>query len=188
MKIKSSFVAVIVRLEGLLSSCGPQSSTMTVPVAASARRESSLTNSLFAEVNAYRVSKGAGVLVRHPGLDRIAQQHCEFLRKNRGKFDLYGSNVSHVGFEGRMLAARQSYNINSLGENVICSRYCGADLSRQLVKNWAASKNHEYNMRSAWACSGIGVVVDNDGTVFATQIFGTPDHSQMAFMNRLNQF
>jgi uncharacterized protein YkwD len=186
MKTKSCITAVLVCLGGLLASCGPQLATTKVPVSASAHRESSLTSSLFSEVNAYRISVGTKSIVRHPGLDRLAQEHCEFLRKNRGKFDIYGANVSHYGFEGRALAARQCYNMDSLAENVICSH--GANTAKGLVKSWAASRNHEYNMRSSWACSGIGVVVDNDGTIFATQIFGTPNNSQMAFMNRLSQF
>jgi len=189
MKTKPCITAVVAVIGSLLASCGPQLATTKVPVSAPAHRESSLSSNLFSEVNAYRNSKGANALVRHPGLDRLAQEHCEYLRKNRGKFDIYGPNVSHYGFEGRVLAARQAYNIDSLGENVISSnRSVGANTAKGLVKSWANSRNHEYNMRASWSCSGIGVVVDKDGTIFATQIFGTPNNSQMAFVNRLNQF
>ena len=189
MKTKPCLVAVVACLGGLLASCGPQLATTRVPVSAPAHRETSLTSNLFAEVNAYRISKGANTLVRHPGLDRLAQEHCEFLRNNRGKFGIYGANVSHFGFESRALAARQAYNIDSLGENVISSsRLAGPNAAKELVKSWATSRNHEYNMRASWNCSGIGVVVDKDGTIFATQIFGTPNNSQMAFVNRLTQF
>jgi len=188
MKTKPCVIAVVACLGGLLASCGPQLATTKVPVSAPAHRESSLSSNLFSEVNAYRNSVGAKSLVRHPGLDRLAQEHCEFLRKNRGKFEVYGPNVSHFGFEGRALAARQAYNMENLGENVISSHRTGANTAKGLVKSWANSRNHEYNMRSSWSCSGIGVVVDTDGTIFATQIFGTPNNSQMAFVNRLNQF
>jgi hypothetical protein len=43
-------------------------------------------------------------------------------------------------------------------------------------------------MLDDWTHSGIGVVVDSDGTVFATQLFATRSYSQMAFREKMNSF
>ncbi len=174
-----------------LVSCGASSQldTTSVPVSStSASATTSLSGSVHQAVNAYRRSHGAQELRRHPGLDRLAQEHAEFLRKNRGKFDIYGKNVSHYGFEGRSLAARQKFNIHQLGENVAAGNGNSSNPAPMLVKMWAGSKNHAHNMRTAWTHTGVGVVVDSDGMVFATQLFGTINQSQLALTDRFRQF
>ena len=50
------------------------------------------------------------------------------------------------------------------------------------------SKVQQKNMLDTWTDTGVGVVVDPDGTVFATQIFGTKSMSQMGMRQRFNQF
>ena len=42
-----------------------------------------------------------------------------------------------------------------------------------LIELWKDSKDHHKNMLDDWTHTGIGVVVDSDGMVFATQIFST---------------
>jgi hypothetical protein len=68
------------------------------------------------------------------------------------------SLVSHIGFVGRALSAKQSYNIMSLGKNIVASSDRSA---KHLVKLWAGSKSYDHNMRSDWAYTGI-----------STQLFG----------------
>lgn len=171
-----------------LASCTTTPLTTTVPMSSSARPDSSLSGSIHQKVNEYRRSHGATALPRHPGLDRLAQQHCEFLRQNRGKFGLSGLNVSHYGFEGRSLAARERYQIPNLGENVAASKADTSTAAPTLVNLWANSRNHEYTMRSSWTYTGVGAVIDDDGTVFSTQLFGSPVSSQMALTDRFRQF
>jgi hypothetical protein len=43
-------------------------------------------------------------------------------------------------------------------------------------------------MTESWTHSGVGVVVDSDGMVFATQIFATKNQSQLAMRERMNNF
>jgi hypothetical protein len=43
-------------------------------------------------------------------------------------------------------------------------------------------------MKGQWDVTGIGVVVDKDGTVFATQIFASENQSHMALVDRMRQF
>jgi uncharacterized protein YkwD len=172
-------------LFGVLASCSSPSPTVArVPVSSSFGSQSALSDQVFREVNSYRTSKGKSPLRRHAGLDRLAQQHCDYLAKTGG-YGLYGKNVSHIGFEGRALAAKQSYSIMSLGENVVASSDRSA---KHLVKLWAGSKSHEHNMRSDWACTGIATAVTPDGQVISTQLFGIePSESHRGMADRFSR-
>jgi uncharacterized protein YkwD len=66
----------------------------------------SLSDQVFQDINAYRYAKNAQTLQRPAGLDQLAKEHCEYLRKNRGTFDHYGKNVSHDRTEGRVFATQ----------------------------------------------------------------------------------
>jgi uncharacterized protein YkwD len=188
MKINNYMKVMMVAGMGALASCAPQPVTQKVSVSTSLRPDSSLNGRIFQEVNQYRNSCGKAAVQRHSGLDRLAQKHCEYLRQNRGKFGLYGKNVSHFGFEGRAVMAREAYSMASVGENVASTRGQGGDVSNALVKLWISSKDHEYNMRAAWTHTGVGAVVDSDGTVFSTQIFATVSNHQMMMRQRFASF
>ena len=188
MKTYSYLKVIAVACAGALASCASQPETKKIAVSASIRPDNSLSGQILQEVNAYRRSHGASDLERHAGLDRLAQQHCEYLRKNRGTFGLSGKNVSHFGFEGRALAARELYHMMSCSENVAAANASRKSAPPTLVSLWAQSKDHEYNMRSTWTHTGIGVVVDDDGTVFCTELFATISHSQMTTHLRLSGF
>ncbi len=188
MKTITSLKVIVVACTGALASCAPQPVTTKLPVSATLRPDSSLSGRVFQEVNAYRRSHGASELQRHAGLDRLALEHCEYLRSHRGQFGLYGKNVSHVGFEGRALVARERYQMQNVSENVAAANYPGTSASTILVKLWSESKDHEYNMRQDWSQTGVGAVVDSDGTVFSTQIFATVSEFQMTTRNRFNSF
>ena len=171
-----------------LASCASSPESARVPVAATLRPDTSLTGRVFDEVNSYRLSQGERPLQRHAGLDRLAQKHSEYLRKNRGNFSLHGKNVSHNGFDGRALVARMNFEMMNVSENVAAAYHPGASAPEVLVQLWRNSKDHHTNMLENWTHSGIGVVVDSDGTVFATQIFGAKSYSQMAMRERMNSF
>lgn len=171
-----------------LASCANKPQSTRLPVSASISPQQSPSGSLFNEVNAYRRSQGKGELQRHSGLDRLAQDHCEYLRKHRGTFKLNGENVSHFGFEGRALVARERYQMENVSENVAAANCPRTHTSSTLVGLWKGSKSHHKNMLDSWTHSGMGVVVDSDGMVFATQIFSTVSMSQMSARERFNRF
>ena len=143
---------------------------------------------VFEKVNAYRLSKGKNALQRHPGLDRLAQDHCEYLRKNRGKFSLYGTNVSHMGFDGRVSVARHRYQMENMSENVAAGATHGQAEDAMLVDLWKSSKDHHKNMLDTWAYTGVGFIKDADGTVFSTQLFGTGNYSAISPRDRFTRF
>lgn len=131
---------------------------------------------LLTAVNSYRAAKGAGPLRQNATLDRMAQQHCEYLMKNRGKFGVSGTNVSHIGFDGRAAVANRVLNMKSFAENVAFA-HKGATPSR-FVTLWHNSPTHRFAMSGAgWEDTGIGVVIAPDGGIFATQLFGTVDRT-----------
>jgi uncharacterized protein YkwD len=173
-----------------LASCAPETSVAPtkIPVSTSAARTSgSLSNRILQEVNAYRSTTGARPLTRNAGLDRLAQEHCEYLRKNRGSFKVHGSNVSHQGFESRTLMARRYYHFSQLGENVAAVGGGANNAPGKMVQLWAASPSHNFAMKGKnWSATGIGVVVDSDGMVFATQLFGIAGMQQTAYRDGFN--
>ena len=188
MKTNLCSLAAVALCTGFLASCASEPIITKVPMSASssaASSDKSLSARLLNEVNAYRASKGAKALVRNPGLDRMAQEHSEFLRQNRGKFTLGGTNVSHLGFESRSLKARELFSMPTIGENVAAMH---SSSTTELVQAWARSSGHNFIMKADWEQTGIGLIVDTDGTLFATQIFGTPSNSQMEFNDRLRSF
>jgi uncharacterized protein YkwD len=159
-----------------------------MPVSASFRPDSSESGRLFQEINSYRRSQGKTNLQRHTGLDRLAQAHSEYLRKHRGTFSLQGRNVSHFGFEGRALMARERFQMANVSENVAATSKVGGSSSQRFLSLWKGSKDHHKNLLDDWTHSGIGVVVDSDGMVFATQLFSTVNSSQMTMRERFNRF
>ena len=169
-----------------LSSCAlPPPAVSRVQVSSASGSDSSLSGQVFDEVNSYRAAKGKPALQRHHGLDRLAQQHCDYLVKTAGSYSLYGKDVSHIGFEGRALAARQSYSITNLSENVVSSTNHSA---KHLVGVWAGTKGHSYNMSTDWACTGVATAYTADGRVISTQIFGTaPSTSHLTMRKQINR-
>jgi uncharacterized protein YkwD len=176
-------------LVGALASCSsPQPTVARVPVSSSLGSEAALSDQVFAEVNSYRASKGKPMLQRHAGLDRLAQQHCDYLAKNGDKAGLHGKYVGHQGFEGRSDMARFQYKITTIGENVVASTNRSP---KHLINLWVGSKGHEHNMRGDWTCTGIATAVNAQGMVVSTQIFGSApssSHGAMAGVSpRLSQ-
>jgi uncharacterized protein YkwD len=186
---KISAQSLQITVFALLASCAQQPGQTYA--SAPGPGTSPLSGQVFQDVNAYRRGKGAKPLLPHAGLDRLAREHCEYLKKNRGTFDLYGKNVSHDGSEGRSLVAMRNLNMLSTSENV-ASTFKGASdaqTSGFCVKLWQKSPKHDYAMCSnAWTHTGVATVVDADGRVFATQLFGTLNPSLQSTRNRFSQF
>ena len=172
---------------GALASCASKPEPVKMQVSASLRSDSSPSGKVFQEVNSYRRSIGKQDLQRHPGLDKLAQDHCEYLRKHRGEFSLYGANVSHIGFEGRVAVARARYQMSNMSENVASANHPGQAPAPILVSLWKGSKGHHKNMSDDWTHTGVGLVTDSDGTVFSSQLFGVVNCSQMSSRERFTR-
>lgn len=185
-KIANIVLTCLLPLLGFIS-CAP---TQSAKVAAYSP-DQMLASSVFDRVNDYRKSKGSGPLKRHAGLDKLAVQHSEYMCKKRGTFEIYGKNVTHLGSEGRALVAMRIYSFINTGENVAAAMKGASDShsTAELVALWKNSPKHEAAMRAPeYTHTGVGVVTDTDGTVFATQLFATRTISQMAARERFNSF
>ncbi|MEM9079207.1 MAG: CAP domain-containing protein [Verrucomicrobiota bacterium] len=174
--MKSLFVLVLLAPLALVS-CGTSNDIAvkaTEPSTHSPVR--GLAAEIRREVNVYRQTQGLNALKGHSGLDKLAQQHANYMRDNAGKFGLEGKLISHFGFEGRALVARKKYQINELSENVIASSKMGQgeDLAGKFLSGWLRSSNHRHQIHSKWSTTGVGVAYDAHGRVFAVQLFGSP--------------
>jgi len=174
----------------LLASCGPKLETSMVMMSSGpvAKTDGSIAGNIHAQVNSYRQSKGKPALPRHAGLDRMAQQHSEFMRRNRGKFGGASGSLTHYGFEERALNAQRTMSMSNVAENVATCTGSYGSAANTLFGAWKGSSSHDKNIRGQWNATGIGVVVDSDGTVFATQLFASENHSHMAMSDRMRQF
>ena len=175
---------------GILASCAPTSQTNRAQVS-SRGSDNSLAGTVCQDVNQLRSQMGLPVLKRHSGLDKLAQNHAEYLLKHRGTFSLHGKNVSHYDAESRALLAINRLDMVSYSEHVA---WCVAQpsdnaASRAMITMWRNSPDHRDAMLNKdWTHTGVGLVKDADGSVFATQVFGTKSMSQMAMRDRMNQF
>jgi len=184
MRIYAKSLSVI--FSAALPSCNHTAVVHRAPVSAAPRPGSSLSTQIFNEINSYRSDCGKSALQRHPGLDRLAQEHSEYMRKYRGTFSISGSDVSHFGFENRAINARERFQMTVTSENVAAARYSGRTAAPALVKLWLDSRHHVANIRNSWTYTGVGTVVDSDGMIFVTQLFACQTSSQRTTYRRFN--
>lgn len=154
----------------LVTSCNPMMSPSTKSVS---KQTDPISDQVHVSVNNYRNSIGKSSLIRHQGLDHLADQHSRFLLLNSGKFSVHGKKVSHYGFESRVLAARRFHGMDTLGENVAAGHVGKNQPGNGLLKMWQNSPDHHKMLLENWTCTGIGSVTGMDGTVYCTQIFAT---------------
>jgi uncharacterized protein YkwD len=136
-----------------------------------------LSNQVFIEVNRYRASQHLPDVKRHEGLDQLALAHSQFLVKQRGTSWVYGKNVNHVGSAWRASSAKKSYHMHRYGENVAAILSKPENLSGHLLLMWKTSYYHNQTMLGDWTHSGISLLIDEDGAIFATQVFTSENES-----------
>ncbi|HEX6938246.1 MAG TPA: CAP domain-containing protein [Longimicrobiales bacterium] len=135
------------------------------PVRAAAR--------LLAEVNAARRRAGARPLRVDPALTRAARRYARELAERQ--------EIAHVSrtpgrrtFRQRIAAAGAQARV--AGENLARLTASGATLSERTVQAWMRSPGHRANMLDpAFARTGIGVWLGNDGVWYVVQEFATAD-------------
>jgi uncharacterized protein YkwD len=133
-----------------------------------------MEDQVFDEVNSYRSRNGLQQLRRHSGLDRMAQIHCDALVKGMGNSAVDNKALNHIGFEGRSLAAKRAYRINTIGENVAASTEASAS---RFVMLWTESWSHHGTMKGLWTYAGVGSARSSGGVTVVVQIFGAEEQS-----------
>ena len=172
----------------LLAACSTSpGSHERVPMSTGSKGGGSESMKLLQAINGYRSSIGKDPLTRNAGLERLAKHHNAYMAKNRGSFTLGSDNITHSGFDDRVIFATRSLGMESVAENVAGAPISGP-IAPQLVRAWKDSNKHLYNLKQDWDATGIDVRVEPDGMVYATQIFATRNGSHFANTDRFRQF
>ena len=116
---------------------------------------------------------GLNALESDSRLISLGQQHNSAMAqqaKSSGSSDI---QISHDNFSDRAEEAF-TFGYNLVGENVGGIRgYAQEDVSDAFVNGWNNSPGHRENIVGDYSHTGIAVYVDpEDGTVYATQLFG----------------
>ena len=125
-------------------------------------------------VNDVRVRDGLPRLVEVPELSAVARKHSEdMLRRNF---------VAHVNPDGDDVAVRVERagfrNYFKVGENIHKSLNA-KDPVAFAVEQWMGSAGHRKTMLDAsYARTGVGVSIAEDGSLYFTQVFLSPDRSR----------
>lgn len=148
-------------------SCGSGTSPGPMPSSA-ALSSRSVDARIFEYVNLSRVSGGGRAVERDAFLDKLALEHAQAsMRKGRG------AALGHDGFQSRFQAAHQGVGAVMFAENVHRVPASSADPARRVVEEWAASPVHRKNQYGSWNRTGVGVVRDSEGWLWAVQVFAS---------------
>jgi uncharacterized protein YkwD len=129
---------------------------------------------IFEAVNEVRVRDGLPRLAEVPELSAVARRHSEdMLRRNF---------VAHVNPDGDDVAIRVERggfrNYSKVGENIHMSRNAKDPVSFA-VEQWMGSTGHRNTMLDAsYARTGVGVAIAEDGSIYFTQVFLSPDRGR----------
>jgi uncharacterized protein YkwD len=114
-------------------------------------------------INRYRISKNLSPLIAHEIITRQARMHSRDMATKR-------IPVSHSGFNQRVDIISRSLPFREAAENVGYNRgyaHCG----QRVIQDWLTSTMHRKNIEGDYHLTGIGVVMDSEGTCYITQIF-----------------
>lgn len=113
-------------------------------------------------VNDHRRSLGLRALIHDPGMERIAQGHCQNMANGSVAF-------GHTGFSTRCKDAR-----SALGGGNLCAENVayGQKTPQAAFNSWMNSSGHRANIEQSRAThTGFGYARSSSGTVYWTQIF-----------------
>ena len=148
-RIRVRIVTVALAATVLLAPLG------TKPAQAATAKEQKLAKL----VNAYRAAKGKKTLKVRPKLTKFAHAHSKAMSEDG---EWYHSTT------GQLIDYMQAVKCTVIGENVGMN----PDNVTEMHQAFKASTPHRKNMlKKAWKKMGVGVVVDDDGFIWATEIF-----------------
>ena len=143
-----------------------KSATVTVAGAPPPVDATACEQALFDAVNVLRTGSGRAALTRNAYIDGLCRQHAQYMANNGA--------ISHDNATSRFNSIIATIpGINEFGENVLQGLSpCNATALAQL---WWNSPGHKANILEAkFTISGMGLVIDNSGKIWACQIFVGP--------------
>jgi uncharacterized protein YkwD len=118
--------------------------------------------SIHDRVNQYRQSQNLPPLTLDPTISAQARTHSANMANT--------SRLSHDGFKGRVDAIAKTIAYRGAAENVAYNMgHTSPDDTA--VKGWIKSPGHQRNMVGRYDLTGIGVVKNDKGEYYFTQIF-----------------
>jgi uncharacterized protein YkwD len=122
---------------------------------------------LVTQHNEARASRSLAPLKPHTKLMSAAQEHAEWMAKNK--------KMSHVGAGGSSVSQRivaEEYYYRNCGENIAY----GYRSVASVMNGWLNSKGHRDNiLGSSYVDLGIGLAADEHGVLYWCVVFGRPD-------------
>ncbi|HLP88477.1 MAG TPA: CAP domain-containing protein [Nostocaceae cyanobacterium] len=120
-----------------------------------------IENSVYQQINQYRVSQNLPPLARNTSIDNQARIHSQNMASGKVPF-------GHQGFQQRVTAIGIPYT--SAAENVAYNQGY-SDPATKAVQSWLQSSGHLANIKGNFNLTGVGVAVNSKGVVYFTQIF-----------------
>jgi uncharacterized protein YkwD len=121
---------------------------------------------LFDAVNTLRVADGKLALTRNGYIDGLCRQHAQYMAS--------AGTLSHDNFNARFNAIVANIpGMHACAENVLQNNLpCNANA---MAQQWFTSPMHNANMlNAAYTISGMGIVIDGGGKIWACQMFAGP--------------
>ncbi|MBE9104767.1 CAP domain-containing protein [Nostoc cf. edaphicum LEGE 07299] len=149
---------------GTNPACTPVPSNVsnnTNQVAANSMDTAAIEQSIFNQINNYRVSQGLPALTRNSAIDNQVRLHSKNMANGTVSF-------GHSGFSERLNATGVAYR--GAAENVAYNQGYG-DPATKAVQGWLKSPGHLANIRGNYNQTGIGVAKNSQGAIYFTQIF-----------------
>lgn len=122
-----------------------------------------LEQSVHAQINQYRKSKGLPPLTLDPRISRQALGHSQAMASGRVPF-------SHNGFQQRVQAIASLIPYSGAAENVAYNMGY-RDPATQAVQGWLKSPGHRKNIEGRYDLTGVGIAQNAKGEMYFTQIF-----------------
>ena len=160
----------------ILASCASNSDggvDYSEGISAVSGAESTLEKNVIYHVNLIRKQHGKNPISHHKGLSTMSRKHSDFMSKNEGKFSLVASNLTHYGFAGRSMLAGESFDVESVAENVIYTASKG-NVAKHIVDSWYQSPSHKLVLiGDSYKYCGVGIR-NKAGKVFGTMLMAEP--------------
>ncbi len=116
------------------------------------------------QINAYRTKRGLPTLQLDYRITQEAQRFSAKMAAGEAEF-------SHAGFDGRIEnLTKQAISYSRAGENLAFLQGYD-DYATTAVEGWIASPGHHENIIADFDKTGIGVVANEDGEYYFTQLF-----------------
>ncbi len=130
------------------------------PADAGNGNETSIADQILILVNEHRQSQGLPALEKNDTADQLAIEHSRYM--------ISQGRISHDNGDAKFTELQEKENARAMGENVAS----GQTSAQSVMTAWLNSdQGHRENIEGNYTHIGIGVVPDEEGRYYYTQIF-----------------